>query len=157
MISAQTAAAMRADITLGNPVCKGDVEAAAADAARQSEAQARAEAGPGADTTDEMEGAAAEDAAEADAQEAAAQKPAKWSVSHFSGLNKLKGVFKRSKPAAADQPTEPAKPAEAAQPANTASANAASAPASEVGSPEPAASQVKAEAETETPKPADKS
>lgn len=157
LISAQTAAAMRADITLGNPVCKGDVEAAAADAARQSEAQARAEAGPGADTTDEMEGAAAEDAAEADAQEAAAQKPAKWSVSHFSGLNKLKGVFKRSKPAAADQPTEPAKPAEAAQPANTASANAASAPASEVGSPEPAASQVKAEAETETPKPADKS
>ena len=52
LISAQTAAAMRADITLGNPVCKGDVEAAAAEAARQSEAQARAEAGPGADTPD---------------------------------------------------------------------------------------------------------
>lgn len=33
LISAQTAAAMRADITLGNPVCKGDVEAAAAEAA----------------------------------------------------------------------------------------------------------------------------
>ena len=104
LISAQTAAAMRADITLGNPVCKGDVEAAAAEAARQSEAQARAEAGPGADTTDEMEGAADEDAAEADAQEGAAQKSAKWSVSRLSGLNKLKGVFKRSKPAAADQP-----------------------------------------------------
>lgn len=157
LISAQTAAAMRADITLGNPVCKGDVEAAAAEAARQSEAQARAEAGPGADTTDEMEGAAAEDAAEADAQEAAAQKSAKWSFSRLSGLNKLKGVFKRSKPAAADQPTEPAKQAEAAQPADIASANAASDPAPEVGSPEPAAPQVKAEAETETLKPADKS
>lgn len=81
LISAQTAAAMRADITLGNPVCKGDVEAAAAEAARQSEAQARAEAGPGVGMTDEMEGAAAEDAAEADAQEAAAQKSAKWSFS----------------------------------------------------------------------------
>ena len=157
LISAQTAAAMRADITLGNPVCKGDVEAAAAEAARQSEAQARAEAGPGAGTTDEMEGAAAEDAAEADAQEAAAQKSAKWSFSRLSGLNKLKGVFKRSKPVAADQPTEPAKPAEAAQPADIASANAASDPAPEVGSPEPAAPQVKAEAETETLKPADKS
>ena len=157
LISAQTAAAMRADITLGNPGCKGDVEAAAAEAARQSEAQARAEAGPGADTTDEMEGAAAEDAAEADAQEAAAQKSAKWSFSRLSGLNKLKGVFKRSKPAAADQPTEPAKQAEAAQPADIASANAASDPAPEVGSPEPAAPQVKAEAETETLKPADKS
>ena len=155
LISAQTAAAMRADITLGNPVCKGDVEAAAAEAARQSEAQARAEAGPGAGTTDEMEGAAAEDAAEADAQEEAAQKSAKWSVSRFSGLNKLKGVFKRSKPAAGDQPTEPAKPAEAAQPADAASANAASDTVPEVDSPEPAAAQVKAEAET--PKPADKS
>ena len=152
LISAQTAAAMRADITLGNPVCKGDVEAAAAEAARQSEAQARAEAGPGADTTDEMEGAAAEDAAEADAQEGAARKSAKWSVS----LNKLKGVFKRSKPAAADQPTEPAKPAEVPQPADAASANAASDTVPEVVSPEPAAPQAKAEAETETPKPADK-
>ena len=157
LISAQTAAAMRADITLGNPVCKGDVEAAAAEAARQSEAQARAEAGPGVGMTDEMEGAAAEDAAEADAQEAAAQKSAKWSFSRLSGLNKLKGVFKRSKPAATDQPMEPAKPAEAAQPADIASANAASDPAPEVGSPEPAAPQVKAEAETETLKPADKS
>ena len=155
LISAQTAAAMRADITLGNPVCKGDVEAAAAEAARQSEAQARAEAGPGVGMTDEMEGAAAEDAAEADAQEEAAQKSAKWSVSRFSGLNKLKGVFKRSKPAAGDQPTEPAKPAEAAQPADAASANAASDTVPEVDSPEPAAAQVKAEAET--PKPADKS
>ena len=157
LISAQTAAAMRADITLGNPVCKGDVEAAAAEAARQSEAQARAEAGPGVGMTDEMEGAAAEDAAEADAQEAAAQKSAKWSFSRLSGLNKLKGVFKRSKPAATDQPMEPAKPAEAAQPDDIASANAASDPAPEVGSPEPAAPQVKAEAETETLKPADKS
>lgn len=156
LISAQTAAAMRADITLGNPVCKGDVEAAAAEAVRQSEAQARAEAGPGSDTTDEMEGAAAEDAAEADAQEGAAQKSAKWSVSRLSGLNKLKGVFKRSKPAAADQPTEPAKPAEAPQPADAASANAASDTVPEVGSPEPAAPQAKEAAETETPKPADK-
>ena len=105
--------------------------------------------------TDEMEGAAAEDAAEADAQEAAAQKSAKWSFSRLSGLNKLKGVFKRSKPAATDQPTEPAKPAEAAQSAEAASANAASDTVPEVGLPEPAAPQVKAEAET--PKPADKS
>lgn len=156
LISAQTAAAMRADITLGNPVCKGDVEAAAAEATRQSEAQVRAEAGPGADTTDEMEGAAAEDAAEADAQEGAAQKSAKRSVSRLFGLNKLKGVFKRSKPAAADQPTEPAKPAEAPQPADAASANAASDSAPEGGSPEPAAPQAKEAAETETPKPADK-
>ena len=78
-------------------------------------------------------------------------------MSRFSGLNKLKGVFKRSKPAAADQPTEPAKPAEAVQPADAASANAASDTVPEVDSPEPAAPQVKAEAETETPKPADKS